>query len=235
MSMSSLCEKAYQITNAKTYVFSDSVFCVGKMGDDPIATWKDKIKIVFGKRSLEGYESHRRYADGVRVEHIPRNHSVGSLREDSKSNERSTVWAWALRRQDHLHVDVQRHWMESKKGTKNNVKFRGGHRSFLVPGSKEKWYGTFTDKPDGSWDRMAEEMMVKFSGSGHPIFRAFSAIERGQLRSKGGGTKSIHFNGSHENIELLHERKFEQLSEDQTSSKLCSDADRKLVERGQYF
>ena len=40
-------------------------------------------------------------------------------------------------------------------------------------------------------------------GSGHPIFRPSSAFERGELRSKGHGTKSIHFNGSEENIELL--------------------------------
>ena len=48
-----------------------------------------------------------------------------------------------------------------------------------------------------------ENMMANFSGSGHPIFRASSAFERGELRSKGGGQKSIHFNGSGENIELL--------------------------------
>ena len=39
--------------------------------------------------------------------------------------------------------------------------------------------------------------------SGHPIFRASSALERGELRSKEHGKKSIHFNGSDENIELL--------------------------------
>ena len=44
MSTSLLCEKAYWITNAKVYVFSDSLLCVGKMGDDPIATWKSKIQ-----------------------------------------------------------------------------------------------------------------------------------------------------------------------------------------------
>ena len=44
MSTSSLCSKAYQITNAKANVFSDSVLCVGKMGDDPIANWKTKIE-----------------------------------------------------------------------------------------------------------------------------------------------------------------------------------------------
>ena len=45
--------------------------------------------------------------------------------------------------------------------------------------------------------------MLNFSDSGHPIFRASSAFERGEIRSKGGGKKSIHFNGGHENIELL--------------------------------
>ena len=46
-------------------------------------------------------------------------------------------------------------------------------------------------------------MMVNFSESSHPIVRSSSAFERGELRSKGHGKKSIHFNGSEENIELL--------------------------------
>ena len=50
---------------------------------------------------------------------------------------------------------------------------------------------------------MAEKMMANFSGSCHPTFRASSVFERGEIRSKGGGKKSIHSNGSHENIELL--------------------------------
>ena len=45
--------------------------------------------------------------------------------------------------------------------------------------------------------------MVNFSESGHPIFRASSAFGRGELRSKGGGTKSVRFKGCDENIELL--------------------------------
>ena len=48
MSTSLLCEKAYRITNAKV-VFSDSVLCVGKMGDDPIATWRSRTKMVIRK------------------------------------------------------------------------------------------------------------------------------------------------------------------------------------------
>ena len=45
--------------------------------------------------------------------------------------------------------------------------------------------------------------MQNFQRSGHLVFRETSALERGELRSKGSGKKSIHFNGSTQNIELL--------------------------------
>ena len=48
--------------------------------------------MVFGKQSLQRYESiDGMPTDRVRVENVPRNHSVGPPREDSKSNEKSTV------------------------------------------------------------------------------------------------------------------------------------------------
>ena len=46
-------------------------------------------------------------------------------------------------------------------------------------------------------------MMIEFSETAHPIFRAFSALERGELRSKGGGKKTVHFNGGEQNVELI--------------------------------
>ena len=46
-------------------------------------------------------------------------------------------------------------------------------------------------------------MMLNFAESGHLIFRAIGALERGELRSKEKGNKSIHFNGSKETIELI--------------------------------
>ena len=45
--------------------------------------------------------------------------------------------------------------------------------------------------------------MTNFSDSGHPIFRASSAFERGEMGSKVRVKKSKHFNGIDENIELL--------------------------------
>ena len=59
------------------------------------------------------------------------------------------------------------------------------------------------DKPDGVWDKTAEKMMIEFSETAHPIFRASSALERGELRIKGGGKKTVHSNGGEQNVELI--------------------------------
>ena len=55
------------------------------------------------------------------------------------------------------------------------------------------WYGTYDHKPDGSWDRTAEKMLVNFTEAEHPVFRGTSALERGDLRSKGSGKKPKMF------------------------------------------
>ena len=70
-------------------------------------------------------------------------------------------------------------------------RFPRGHWSFLEPGSEKKWYGTYDGKPDGSWTRTAEKMLQNFKDSSRPIFRCSSPLERGQLRSKGGGKTTI--------------------------------------------
>ena len=175
----------------------------------------------------------------------------------------------------------------------------------MGPGSEKKWYGTCSDKPDGVWDTTAEDMMLEFAETIHIMFRASSALERGELRSKGGSARRLnHFNGSEQNAELIlctvmsanqlniygavadictevskdtmasgkpeayaaqdpletmeiptelptadsrtneqrrrnllqeYEQQFEQLSDAQKLSKICSNAGLKTVERGQYF
>ena len=90
MSTSLLCSQAYQVTNAKACVFSDSVLCVGKMGYDPIATWKSKIKWY----SENNHFKDMNRIDGMSTEFewiiFPGITTFGSTREDSKSNERPT-------------------------------------------------------------------------------------------------------------------------------------------------
>ena len=61
-----------------------------------------------------------------------------------------------------------------------------------------KWHGTHVNEPDGEWNKVAE-MMLNGAGNGHPAFRAISALG-GELKSKGCGKKSIHYNGSEETV-----------------------------------
>ena len=53
-------------------------------------------------------------------------------------------------------------------------RFGAGQWSFLGRGSEKKWYSISEDSPQGEWDKMAEQMMVTFAESGHPVFRATS-------------------------------------------------------------
>ena len=80
-------------------------------------------------------------------------------------------------------------------------RFPRGRWSFSRPGSEKKCYGTYSDKPDGVWDKTADHMMINVAETSHPIFRASIALERGEVRSKEKGNKSIHLIGSEENIE----------------------------------
>ena len=64
--------------------------------------------------------------------------------------------------------------------------------------------GTHVHKTDGEWDEIAEIMLLNFSESGHPVFRGSSAFERAELKSKGKGSSTFHFNGSDETIAVIH-------------------------------
>ena len=51
-------------------------------------------------------------------------------------------------------------------------------------------------------------MTIKFSESGHPVFRATSPVSRGTLKSKGGGKLSVHFCADEGTIETVFEQLF---------------------------
>ena len=61
-----LCDKAIEITNAKTYVFSDSVLCLGSMSDRPVEAWKNKIKWHWETRYLK--DLNRIYGEPMEFE-----------------------------------------------------------------------------------------------------------------------------------------------------------------------
>ena len=82
-------------------------------------------------------------------------------------------------------------------------KFGIGQWSFIAPGSEKKWYSMEEKSPQGFWDHIAEKMLVEFSESGCPIFRATTLLSRGRLKSKGHEKLSIHFVADQETIETI--------------------------------
>ena len=65
-------------------------------------------------------------------------------------------------------------------------RFGAGQWAFLGPGSEKKWYSTSEDSPQGEWNRIAEQMMLTFAESKHPVFRSTSPPSGEVLKSKGG-------------------------------------------------
>ena len=82
-------------------------------------------------------------------------------------------------------------------------RFGIGQWSFIGPGSEKKWYPS-ENSPQGVWDHIAEEMLLKFAESGHPIFRATTPLSRGKLKSKGKGKVSIHFSADTDTVDTIY-------------------------------
>ena len=93
--------------------------------------------------------------------------------------------------------------MRVKCSTRLSLCFGAGKWSFLGPGSEKKWYSISEDSPQGERDRIAEQMMVTFAESTHPVFRSTSPLSRGVLKSKGGGKLSMHYCADQETIETV--------------------------------
>ena len=141
----------------------------------------------------------------VRVENIPWTHDTAVTSGSPKNDGGTKYSAWKVQRSNHLHVDVQRHWLGTKRKQKTctvhswdfatyAAKFPKGHWSFSGSGFEEKWYGTHIRKSNGSRNRVADLMMIHLRKSGHPPFRWTSALSRGSLKSKGGGRSSTRNN-----------------------------------------
>ena len=193
------------LLHKKVYVFFR--FC--------LVPWKDEreptIKLCMG-RQIDVVQKFIRiqnfvlqnwwWANRIRVGYLPRIHNIAALPQSPRvtvkieCNTRKVYWT------DYLHVDVQRHLMEiSRQQKRMRVKCSTRlslckeiwSRLMVIPRTwiREKWYSISEDSPPGEWDRIAEQMMLTFAESKHPIFRSTSPLSRGVL-SKRGGKLSIH-------------------------------------------
>ena len=82
-------------------------------------------------------------------------------------------------------------------------RFGIGQWSFIGPGSEKKWYSS-ENSPQGAWDNIADQMLLEFAESGHPIFRATTPLSRSILKSKGRGKLSIHFAADQDTVDTIY-------------------------------
>ena len=143
------------------------------------AWWKwEMILLRLGRAKLNGIRKNNHFKDTNRIDGLPTDQeSQTDLQLEPKHFKGRIIFmsmfndiVWDAKRKQRTM------WIQFTGSCGYARKFFFGHRSFLRPGSEEKLYGTYTDKPDGSWDQMAEEMMANFYRSGHPIFSCFQCI-----------------------------------------------------------
>ena len=81
---------------------------------------------------------------------------------------------------------------------------------------------------------MAEQVMLSFAESKHPVFRSTSPLPRGVLKSKGGGKLSIHFCADGETVETVFRTiiSVNQLSISRAVSDMCEECILAMIEQG---
>ena len=180
MSTNFLRSKASQITNAMTHVFADSVLCVGIMGDDPIATWKGKIKWYLENNHWKELNRIDGKPTELEWKMFPGFTTLGLLEKIQK------LMKDLLCEPEHFNnriifMSMYNDIVWEEKGNTERCEYQSqtvanyarrfpcGRWSFLGLGSEKKWYGTYSDKPDGAWDKTAEQMMLNFAGTSHPM------------------------------------------------------------------
>ena len=199
-------ERVINLQRTKVYVCSDSVLCLGKILRNPESNeaWEERIGWSTSSQSYRNLDR----TDGEPMDfewNIFPGFDTLQLCDEVKSllsRLGETPKNFTGR------IIFMSMFNDISWGSKNNEKeresnaqlvslhamrFGAGQWSFLGPGSEKKWYSITEYSPQGEWDRIAEQMMLTFAESGHPVFQATSPLSRGTLKSRGHGKLSIHY------------------------------------------
>ena len=210
-------DRAIKLSKAKVQVYSDSVLCLGKIHEHLASTqkWTEQVGWFMDSKDCQELNG----IDGEPVEfewNVSQDtqHWICSIEIRRKMAQNGIKPEEFEDRIIFMSMYNDIDWSQDEENFKKCVsnstevqacahRFPKGHWSFLGPETEEKWYGTHTYKPEGQWNRSADMMMLTLRESGHPVFRATSALDRGFLESNKGGTLFIHYNGDLSNADLL--------------------------------
>ena len=209
-------ETVINLQRTKVYVFSDSVLCLGKIHQHPESNeaWKKRIEGITTDESYRDYDGINGEPTEFECNIFPGfttlqlcgkvNDLLSDLGEEPETFTRRILFMSMLNDISCDRKGNREECLANARVVKVLAKKFGiGQWSFIGPGSEKKWYSAEENSPQGAWDHIADEMLLEFAESGHPIFRATTPLSRGKLKSKGHGKLSIHFTADYSTIENI--------------------------------
>ena len=181
-----------KLQSTKVYVFSDSVLCLGKVLQHPECNeaWKNRVAGVRAERNYSDFEDVKGESTEFEWNIFPGftslqlcdriNDLLSSLGQTPETFTGRILFM-------SMFNDISCDGKDNKEQCLKNAEFVRtfakrfgiGQWSFIGPGSEKKWYPS-ENSPQGEWDNLAEEMLLKFAESGHPIFRSTTPLVRGR-------------------------------------------------------
>ena len=202
--------------STKVYVFSDSVICLGRVLQhlECNEAWKNRVVGVRAEKRYRDYDVINGEPIGFEWNIFP---GFTTLRFcDKISDLMSSMGQTPATFKGRILFmsmfnDISCDRKDNKDECLKNAEFVKtfakrfgiGQSFFIGPGSEKKWYPS-ENSPQGAWDHVAEDMLLEFAKSGHPIFRATTPLSRGKLKSKGKGKVSIHFTADQDTVDTIY-------------------------------
>ena len=209
-------EVVINLQSTKVYVFSDSVLCLGKVLQHPECNeaWKNRVAGVRAERSYRDYETVSGESTEFEWNIFPGFTTLqlcdkisDLLSSMGQTPESFTGRILFMSMFNDIFCDRYDNKDECLRNANIVKTFAGrfaiGQWSFIGPGSEKKWYSA-ENSPQGAWDNIAEQMLLEFAESRHPIFRATTPLSRGQLKGKGRGKLSIHFTADQDTVDTIY-------------------------------
>ena len=203
------------LQSTKVYVFSDSGLCLRKVLQHPESNeaWKNRVAGARAERSYRDYDAINGESTEFEWNIFPGFTTLqlcdkisDLLSSMGQTPETFTGRILFISMFNDISCDRNGNKDECLKNANFVKTFAGrfgiGQWSFIGPGSEKKWYSS-ENSPQGAWDNIAEEMLLEFAESRHPIFRATTPLSRGQLKSKGRGKLSIHFTADQDTVDTI--------------------------------
>ena len=209
-------EIVINLQRTEVYVFSDSVLCLGKVLQHPESNeaWRNRAAGIRSEKSYRDYDAINGESTEFEWNIFPGfttlqlcdkiNNLLSSLGETPETFTRRIPFMSMFNDISCDRNDNKGECLRNAESVKSLARrFGFGQWSFIGPGSVKKWYSS-ENSPQGAWDNIAEQMLLEFAESGHPVFRATTPLSRGILKSKERRKLSLHFAADQDAIDTIY-------------------------------